>query len=149
MYAVLAVTTDITHLAAMVLWAVGLPLLFWHRWPRLTLAYTWFALLFVVVSQLSHVVLDECFLTTLSRALWLAAGDPTAGSFSVRLVNAVAGIRPSEESAVLAWEIAIAFTGGAMLWSMHRARSARIARARGAPATAALGGRDQRVSSAG
>ena len=126
MYAVLAVSADFLHLAAMVVWAIGLPLLFWHRWPKASVGYGWYAVSFVLVSQLSHLTLGECFLTTVSRALWTAAGDPTAGSFTVRLVNAVAGVRPSEESAVLAWEVAILVTAVGCIWVMHRTRMHRM-----------------------
>jgi hypothetical protein len=123
MYALLAILSDLVHLTAMIVWAVGLPLLLWHRWPRLSLAYTWYALLFVLASQLSHLAVGECFLTTLSRLLWEAAGDPTASSFTVRLVEIVAGFRPSERSAVIIWQIAIVATSIGMLWSLHRHRS--------------------------
>lgn len=132
MYAALATTTDLLHLGAMLAWGIGLPLLFWHRWRGLSLAYTWFALGFVVVSQVSHLMLGECFLTTVSRALWEAAGDVTVGSFTARLVNRVAGFRPSEQAVVIAWEVAIVLTSIGMLWSLHRHRSARRALA-GAP----------------
>jgi hypothetical protein len=121
MYAWLAVASDLTHLVAMLLWALGLPLLFWHRWPRASLCYGWYGLVFVLSSQLSHVVIGECFLTSLSRLFWEAAGDPTASSFTVRLVNSVAGIRPSERSVVVAWQIGVVATCIGVLWSMHRA----------------------------
>jgi hypothetical protein len=124
MYAALATTADIVHLGAMLAWGLGLPLLFWHRWRALSLGYTWFALGFVVVSQISHVFLGECFLTTLSRALWEAAGDVTVGSFTARLVNAVAGFRPSEQAVVVVWELGIVATSVAMLWSLYRHRVA-------------------------
>ena len=31
----LASVVDAIHALVMVLWVLGLPLLFWHRWPRL------------------------------------------------------------------------------------------------------------------
>jgi hypothetical protein len=121
MYAALAVASDLTHLAAMLAWALGLPLLLWHRWPRLSLVYGWYGLLFVLASQLSHLLIGECFLTTSSRLLWEAAGDPTSSSFTVRLVEAVAGCRPSERSVVVAWQLGVVGTCIGALWSIHRA----------------------------
>jgi hypothetical protein len=121
MYAWLAIASDLAHLAAMLAWALGLPLLFWHRWPRLSLVYGWYGLLFVLASQLSHVLIGECFLTSSSRWLWEAAGDPTASSFTVRLVDTVAGFRPSERSVIVAWQIGVIATCIGALWSMHRA----------------------------
>lgn len=116
----LAIGSDFLHIAFMVVWAVGLPLLLWHRWPRLSLVYTVYAIVFVVASQVSHYFLGECFLTTLSRYLWEAAGDGADGTFTGRLVNMIAGVRPSTDTAVLVWEIAIAVTSVAVCWSLYR-----------------------------
>jgi len=79
---------------------------------------------FVVVSQVSHWVLGECFLTTLSLWLWegvRAAGNEPDVLFTVRIVNFVAGIRPSERAAVLVWESAIVLGALGMLFYWHRA----------------------------
>jgi len=118
----LAIGSDLTHIAAMLIWAVGLPLLLWHRWPRLSYAYTVYAIVFILLSQLSHFTLGECFLTTLSRRLWASAGEQVVGTFTVRLVNVVAGVRPSDESAVLLWEAGILVTSVAVLWSLYKSR---------------------------
>jgi hypothetical protein len=99
----LAIGTDFIHITFMVLWAVGLPLLVWHRWPRLSLAYTVYAIAFVIVSQLSHYTLGECFLTTLSRYLWELAGAGADGTFTGRLVIMVAGVRSKVRG--LVWEM--------------------------------------------
>jgi len=120
MLSVLAIGSDALHIAAMVVWALGLPFLVWHRWPRLSFAYTVYAIVFVVVSQVSHYFLGECFLTTLSRIFWEAAGEDATGTFMIRLVNMVAGVRPSRDSVVLVWEIAITITSAAALWSLYR-----------------------------
>lgn len=118
MLSALAIAMDFVHIAAMVVWAIGLPLLFWHRWPRLTLAYTLYAVIFVVASQGSQLALGECFLTTFSRELWAAAGVHADGTFTGRLVNFVAGIRPRTESVLVVWEIAIVVTCLAVCWSL-------------------------------
>jgi hypothetical protein len=120
MLAALAVSADLIHVLAMLVWALGFPLLLWHRWPRLSEAYTVYALAFVLISQVSHFFLGECFLTTLSRLLWAEAGEHVIGTFTVRLVNAVAGVRPNERSAVLLWELLIASTALGVFFSLHR-----------------------------
>jgi Trk-type K+ transport system membrane component len=122
MYAALAVSIDVLHALTMIVWALGLPLLLWHRWPKMTVIYTWYGLAFVVLSQLSHLVFGECFFTTLSRASWEAAGDPAMGSFSARLVNRIAGFRPTEREVVIGWEVAIVLTSVNLLWSTYRRR---------------------------
>ena len=129
MAALMARFTDIVHVLAMLAWALGLPLLFWHRWPRLSLAYTLYALLFVAISQLSYWALGECFLTTLARMFWVSAGDSATGTFTIRLVNWVAGIRPSARSAVIAWETGIVITALGAMWSTYRHSSRRTPRA--------------------
>jgi fermentation-respiration switch protein FrsA (DUF1100 family) len=108
LYRMLAMLVDIVHALAMLLWGLGLPLLVWHRFERLSHLYTVFAALFVAFSVLSHWTLGECFLTTLARWFWLASGGwRDTVPFTVLLANAVAGIRPSARSAVLVWEAAI------------------------------------------
>lgn len=121
----LAICVDVVHTLAMVVWGLGLPLLLWHRWPRASRAYLWYALSFVVISVGSHQIFGECFLTRLARVL-RAHGDPNVlsdySSFSVRLVNFVAGIRPSERSAVLAWEFGLAISSVIMLRYLYKTR---------------------------
>jgi len=124
MLSVLAIGSDALHILAMLVWALGLPLLLWHRWPRLSFAYTLYAMAFVIVSQVSHYFLGECFLTTLSRFFWESAGEQATGTFMIRLVNTVAGVRPTRDSVVLVWEIAIVVTSAAVLWSLYRTHRA-------------------------
>lgn len=125
----LAMVVDVTHALAMVVWGLGLPLLVWHRYERLSYLYTVFAALFVVLSVGSHWMLGECFLTTLARSFWQASGGwRDTVPFTVVLTNTVAGIRPSTESAVLAWEVAILATSLGSLWSWRKARRRRDAK---------------------
>lgn len=115
----------------MIVWGLGLPLLFWHRYERLSRAYNWFVIVFVVISVGSKLVLGECVLTTLARHLWLAGGGYRAGvPFTVLFVNAIAGIRPTTESAVLAWEIAITATSIGSLYCWRGTRPGRRRRDR-------------------
>ena len=120
-YAALAAAVEFTHGLAMILWGLGLPLLVWHRWERLSRAYMWYAIVFVVISVASNQILGECFLTTLARALWLTGGGyRDQVPFTVLFANAVAGIRPTAREAVLAWQLAIVFTSIGTLWCWRK-----------------------------
>jgi hypothetical protein len=113
----LATALEFVHGALMVLWGLGLPLLLWHRFERLSRLYMWLSLVFVAGSLISHQLLGECVLTTLARELWQGAGMATDNvPFIVRFTNSVARIRPSTRSAVLIWEAAILIYCAAFLW---------------------------------
>ncbi len=121
-----AATVDLVHAASMLVWGLGLPLLFWHRFPRLSHAYLLFSVAFVTISLGSHLLLGECALTTLARHLWLAGGGYRSGvPFSALLANAVAGIRPTEREVVVAWELAVLATSAGGVWSWLRMRAPR------------------------
>ena len=124
MFELLSAAVDLAHALAMLVWGVGLPLLFWHRWPRLSRAYMVYSLVFVATSVSSQLLLGECFLTTVARDLAQADSNPTVRhhtSFTVRLVEAVAGMRPSERTAVRLWELAIFVTSlGMLLYTTRR-----------------------------
>lgn len=129
LYRLLAMAVDVSHALIMVAWGLGLPLLVWHRFERLSHAYTLFAAVFVVSSVGSHWALGECLLTTLARSLWVASGGwRDQVPFTVVLTNTVAGIRPSTQSAVLVWEAAIFVTSVGGLWSWRKARLRRSAK---------------------
>ena len=122
-YAILAAAVDLTHGLAMLVWGLGLPLLVWHRFERISRAYMWFAIVFVVVSVASNRVLGECILTTVARHLWQAAGGYRDGTpFTVLFANVVAGIRPTAREAVLAWEAAVVVTSIGTLWCWRKTR---------------------------
>ena len=124
MFKLLAIAIEFSHGLMMLLWGVGLPLLIWHRLARLSRAYVWFSLVFVLGSVVSHQLLGECVLTTLARASWREAGGHVdAVPFIVRFTNGVAGIRPSTRIAVLVWEVAIALYCVAFLWGWRRLAS--------------------------
>ncbi len=128
-YRFLAGAVNVTHGLVMLIWGLGLPLVLWHRFARLSRAYMWFSVSFVVLSLLSHQIFGECFLTTLSRHLRVTAGvRVNRVPFTVVFVNAVAGIRPSTREAVLLWETTIATSCVATLLYWRRARSSPSAR---------------------
>jgi hypothetical protein len=131
----LALAVEFSHGLLMVLWGLGLPLLVWHRFARLSRAYVCFSLTFVAVSVVSHQLLGECVLTTVARTLWQSAGSPTESvPFIVTFTNWVAGFSPDSRAAVLIWEFAIALYGIVFLWSGWRRFSSK------SPADSALTG---------
>jgi hypothetical protein len=120
-YGALAAAVEVTHGLSMIVWGIGLPLLVWHRYERLSRAYMWYALVFVVISVASNRLLGECFLTTFARHLWVGAGGYRDGvPFTVLFANAVAGIRPTAREAVLAWQLAIVLTSIGTLWCWRK-----------------------------
>jgi hypothetical protein len=126
----LAASVDVFHALVMVAWIAGVPLLFWHRWPRLSRWYAGYSVVVIVVSQLSHFALGECILTTLARHLWLY-GSPhpelvARTWFTVRLVDAIFQVRPSERAVIIAWEGLILV--GCIGLLVHLRRSRRLAR---------------------
>jgi hypothetical protein len=124
LYAVLAETVDLAHALSMLVWGLGLPLLAWHHFPRLSRAYMRFAIAFVLISVVSHYVLGECVLTTMARWLWHASGNARDGApFMTLLVNDIAGIRPSNRAVVHAWELAVLATSAGSLWCWARTAS--------------------------
>jgi hypothetical protein len=134
LYPALAMTIDLMHGLVMVVWGLGLPLLVWHRYPRLSHGYVWFAMTFVMLTVVSHAALGECFLTSASRELWHAAGGGRESvPFTVLFVNAVAGVRPTTRTAVLLWEAAVFVTSIGSLWAWHRTHPRRCAAVRAAP----------------
>ncbi|MEB2310432.1 MAG: hypothetical protein OZ921_01130 [Sorangiineae bacterium] len=129
----LANLVDALHALAMIVWVLGLPLLFWHRYPKWSRAYVVYALAFVVVTRLSHSALGECVLTTGARELRHRGGTGFGdhSSFMVRLVNGVAGLRFTEESAILVWEWSVFMVSAGVLvhFYLERRRRQREGRA--------------------
>lgn len=130
MGAILGALVDFVHALLMVAWVLGLPLLFWHRWPRVTRAYAIYAVAFVVVSQTSHALIGECFLTTIARLCWEAAGPVRDGAplpdewFTVRLAEAVFRLTPSHRAIKIASEILIVATAvGVVIWLRGKKRA--------------------------
>lgn len=101
MWAMLAAGVDLVHALLMAAWMGGLPLLFLHRWPRLTRAYGIYAVTFILVSQTSHWVLGECVFTTLARWCARSSSIPVSEEwFTVRLAQAVFHMTPSHRAIV-------------------------------------------------
>jgi hypothetical protein len=119
--AVLATIVDFAHALAMMVWVVGLPLLFLHRWPRLSRAFAVYAVVFVVINVTSDWLIGECPLTVLARLLWTHAPTRPANTnewFTVRFSELVFGLTPSHESVkvvtkalVFASAVGVLYTG--------------------------------------
>jgi hypothetical protein len=144
MGAFLGASIDLIHALLMAAWILGLPLLFWHSWPRLTRAYAFYAIAFVVANQVSFALLGECFLTTLARAGWRSAsgsagpGD-TNDWFTVRVAETIFHLTPSHRSIKLVSEALILATAvGILLRSTFDRRLVRRAPARDHTRTARL-----------
>ncbi len=120
MWHVIGAAVDGLHAAAIVAWIVGLPLLFLgRRYPRASRAYVVFALVFIVLNQVSHFTLGECFLTTVARWAYLhdRSGTPSYEWFTVRLAEAVFRMTPSHRAIVVAGQALVALTAvGALVW---------------------------------
>jgi hypothetical protein len=118
MWAVLADGVDLIHALLMAAWIVGMPLLFWHRWPRLTRAYSAYAVAFIVVSQASRWLFGECIFTVIALAcLRLSSGAVPDEWFTVRLAQAIFHLAPSHRSIVWVSESLILVTAIGMLLS--------------------------------
>lgn len=108
--ATLATIVDFVHAILIVTWVGGMPLLFWHRWPRLSMAYAIYAIAFVVANLTSAWLIDECFLTTIARFFWVHAPTHPAHTnewFTVRFADLVFGLSPSHRSIKLITKVLI------------------------------------------
>lgn len=114
-----AIFVDVLHSLLMVIWVVGLPLLFWHRFPKLSLAYCTFSLAFIIVNQASQYFLGECVFTTLAGWLYAHtdAGAPQEW-FTVRLAHTIFGLIPTHRSIKLLTEILIGVSAIGGIYSL-------------------------------
>lgn len=124
MWITLGVAVDFVHALAMAVWFLGLPLLFVRRWPRVRLGYAVYAVTFIVASQVSMLLLDECFLTTITRWCWAHDSTHVVSSewFTVRLARAVFGMAPSQRLISRISEALVLVTAAGVIFSVVRAR---------------------------
>jgi hypothetical protein len=127
MWTLLGAAVDAAHALSMALWILGLPLLFWHRWPKLSTAYGIYAVVFVVATRVSHYAHGECFLTTLARRFWSVGGGGSEANewFTVRFSKLIFGLTPSHREIALASEALVFVTAVGVLISLHRLRKYR------------------------
>ena len=128
MFPILGSLVDFVHALLMVAWVAGLPLLFWHRYPRATRWYAIYAVAFIALNQASHLFLGHCFLTSLASWLWEHGGAPPQRApdewLTVRVAMAVFHLTPSHRAINLLAEALILVTALGMLLAMRRARLA-------------------------
>jgi hypothetical protein len=127
MWQALGATIDCLHALAMVVWILGLPLLFVRRWPRLTIGYGIYAISFIALSQGSQLILGECFMTSLARLAWQKSSSPVDVTewFSVRLAQDVFHLSPSRRVISRIGEALIVATTLGALLSIHHHKSER------------------------
>ena len=133
MGSVLGATVDFVHALLMAAWVLGMPLLFWSRWPRLSHAYAIYSIVFIVVNQLSMIFLGECILTTVARACWRIPGTPVRASeewFTVRMAEAIFSLTPSHKAIKLVSKALILLTAiGVVFRGVARRRTNELSKA--------------------
>ncbi len=115
----LAVLTDVIHAILMVSWVAGMPLLFWHRYKKLSVLYCIFSLCFIAVNQISHYTLGCCVFTTIADWFYHQAGSIAPDEwFTVRASRFIFGLTPSQRGIKILTEILVAFSavGGIFLY---------------------------------
>ena len=125
MWGEVAALVDALHAALMAAWILGLPFLFWHRWPRITKFYGLYAAGFVVVTRVSHWLLGECFLTRISRNLWNAGSTSASDTddwFTLRFARLVFGLTPTHRTIAIGSEVLVFVTAVGMLFSLYHHR---------------------------
>jgi len=123
-----ATLVDLVHAIVMAVWVLGLPLLFYRRWPGATRLYGIYAVVFVVGTRVSHWVLDECVLTTLARHVSVLGTAASSDEwFTVRFVQLVFGMTPPHR--LIAWvsEGLVLATALGVLWTVRRESAPRKA----------------------
>ncbi len=122
-FALLGATVDTLHALLMLFWVIGLPLLFWHRWPRATYFYSGFSVLFVVINVTSQWLLGECVLTTAARFFWARSSDTPRDVqewFTVRFSEWVFRMTPSHSLVKRLTELLILVSALGAFYSMRR-----------------------------
>jgi len=130
MWVALGVGVDLIHALAMTAWFVGFPLLFVRRWPHARLAYAIYAVTFIVLSQASMLLIDECFLTAVTHWCW--GHDPTHVAsndwFTVRIARDVFGMAPSRHVISRLSEALVLVTAAGVIVSVVRSRRLSVLR---------------------
>lgn len=124
----LAVAIDVFHAALMVGWIVGIPLLFWRWYPKLSLVYCIYCVFFIIINQVSHYMLGECIFTTIADWCYSRAGHAAPDEwFTVRMSRLVFGVVPSHRGIKVATEflIGISAIGGVLLFFKRKVHARR------------------------
>jgi len=120
----LAVAIDVLHAMLMVAWVLGIPLLFWHRYKKLSMAYAIFSLAFVIVNQVSHYTLGVCIFTTIADFFYRQAGQVAPEEwFTVRLSKWIFGLTPTQRSVKMATEFLICLSALGGMYFLFRKKN--------------------------
>jgi len=124
MWSAIGAGIDLVHAFAMTVWLLGLPLLFARRWPRARLLYAVYAVLFIVASQGSRLLMDECFLTVLAQWCWGHNPSHVVSSdwFTMRLARAIFGMAPSHHMISRLSEALVLATAAGVIVTVVRSR---------------------------
>lgn len=125
----LAVATDVLHALLMLSWIIGLPLLFWHRYPRLSVAYAIYSILFIIVNQVSHYVFGCCVFTIIAgwfygQAHWQITND----WFIVRVTDFVLGLTIPHRGIKIATELMVAISAIGVLYLYAKGKISHVRR---------------------
>lgn len=124
MWTFIGAAVDLIHALVLILWIIGLPLLFWQRFPSLSRFYAVFAVIFIILSQGGQMILGECFLTTIARICYLRGGMVASGEwFTVRFAYYIFRLIPSHhlitylfETIIIIYAIGLLFLIGRKYW---------------------------------
>lgn len=108
-----AAIIEFFHAVLMVLWVGTLPLLFWHRWPKLSLTTAIYTVTFALVNRVSHLFLGECVLTRLAR---MAGGAQDDEWFTVKFARFVCGFIPTNHQVAVVEQVLIVIAAIGAFW---------------------------------
>ena len=115
---------DLVHALAMMGWFLGLPLLFAKRWPRARLVYAVYAVVFIVASQASRLLMNECFLTVVAQWCWGHNPSHVVSNewFTMRFARAIFGMAPSHHMVSRLSEALVLATAAGVIVTVVRSR---------------------------
>lgn len=118
----IAVSIDVFHALAMIAWVLGLPLLFWHRYSKLSTLYASYSIIFIIVNLTSQYFLNRCVLTEVSAYFWknTAAGIDTSEWFTVRFSKLIFNLTPNHNLIKRLTEILILISSIGGIYSLTR-----------------------------
>jgi hypothetical protein len=102
---------------------LGIPLLFWRRYPKLSLGYCIYSIAFIIVNQVSHFTIDECIFTTLTGWLYSKAGQTAPDEwFTVRISRFIFGLAPTHWWINIVTEVLVAITAMGQIYTFYKSR---------------------------
>lgn len=109
MFIFIAICVDVIHAIAMMLWVIGLPLLFYNKYPSLSIGYAIYSILFIIINQLSHYYWGHCIFTVLSNYYYKLANSnvDTGEWFSIRFARYIFGLTPTHKGVNIATQLLI------------------------------------------